>query len=278
MQLPASSFHALARLSRPTSSEPAPSPRSASGPRSALFGLLTVSLVACGPRVTTDSAGSETKPGNAAERGPAETSLREKLKPTLSAPPTPAAPAAAPAPVTAGAPSAPWNPNTIFPVPVRPWLPPADSPEKANALPGDLRIPNTAPFSLPETPLPSLPISLPTPLVLPATPLAHAIGPDPARVTVWIATSPAPETRGRPPAWDHPQFTTDPTEAIIRAAPITAPTGLRETPPPFVRVSLPDPFEQINIAELHTPPPEIDAPVAAFFRPPVSLPVDSTAK
>ena len=248
------------------------------GPHLVLLALVAASMVGCGPADSKPTGGADPKPGASPERGPAEAALREKLKPTLSPPPPPAAPAATPPPATAGAPSAPWNPNTIFAVPVRTWLPPADSPEKANALPGDQRIPKTAPFSLPESPLPSPPVSLPAPLVLPATPLALAIGPDPALVTVWIATSPAPETRGRPPAWDRPQLATDPTEAIIRAEPLTVPTGLRETPPPFLRVTLPDPFEQIAIAELRTPPPEIDAPVASFFRPPVSLPVDPAAK
>ncbi len=284
MPLPASPFRALSRLSRATSSESLRSQRAVSCPRFALFGLLAVGLVACGPKDATATAASDTKPS------PAETALREKLKPTLSAPlPTtapdatakpapPAAPGATAPTPTAATPSAPWNPSTIFPVPVRTWLPPADSFEKTSALPGDQRIPKTAPFSLPETPLASPPVSLPAPLVLPATPLANAIGPDPTRVTVWIATSPAPETRGRPPTWDRPQLATDPTETIIHAAPLAPPTGLRETPPPFLRVSLPDPFEQINIAELRTPPPEIDAPVASFFRPPVSLPVDPAAK
>lgn len=255
----------------------------------ALFAVLAATMAGCGPADSKTTTGSDTKPGASTDLDPAETALREKLKPTLSAPlpttadatakPSPPATSGATAPTpTAATPSAPWNPTTIFPVPVRTWLPPADLFEKASALPGDQRIPNTAPFTLPETALPSPPVALPAPLVLTATAREFSIGPNPALITVWIATSPAPEMRGRPPAWDRPQLATDPTEAIIRTAPLATPTGLRETPPPFLRVSLPDPFEQINIAELRTPPPEIDAPVASFFRPPVSLPVDPAAK
>ena len=229
-----------------------PHHRAASCQRLALIGILAAGLAACGPADSKPTAGSDAKP-SAAEAG-----LCDQLKPVLSA--------TAPRAIAFTAPP-PWNPTSIFPMPVRSWLPPADTLEKAGALPGDQRLATTPPFSLAETPLPAPGVSLPEPLVLPATALAWSIGPDPARVTVWIATSPAPETRGRPPAWDRPQLATDPTDAITRAFPLAAPTGLRETPPPFLRIAIPDPFEQITIAELRNPPPEIDPPVAPFTRP-----------
>lgn len=253
--------------------------------RPALLAVIAMNLAACGDADSKPAAAPEAKstpeaklaanpkPAPSAKATtdtkpatPAPT-LSELLTPTLSAPP-----------LTAATPSAQWNPATIFPVPFRPWLPPAESAEKPRVVSGDQRVPNSAPFSLPTAPLPSPDVALPAPLALPATAREFSIGPNPALITVWIATSPAPEMRGRPPAWDRPQLATDPTEAIIRTAPLATPTGLRETPPPFLRVSLPDPFEQITIAELRTPPPETDAPVASFFRPPVSLPVDPAAK
>ena len=241
--------------------------------RPTLLAVIALSLTACGdakskPAATqaTETAADAKLASDAKPATPAPT-LSELLIPTLSA-----------RMPTAATPSARWNPATIFSIPVRPWLPPAESAEKPRVVPGDQRIPATAPFSLPTAPLPSPDIALPTPLVLPATPREFSIGPNPAHIIVRIATNPTPDTRGRPPAWDRPQLATDPTEAIIRAAPLATPTGLRETPPPVLRVSLPDPFEQINIAELRPPPPETDAPVASFFRPPVSLPVAPAAK
>lgn len=247
--------------------------------RPALIAIIAMSLAACGDADSKPAAAPEAKPAPNAKPSPnakaatdakpttAPLTLSELLEPTLSAP-TP----------TAATPSAQWNPATIFPVPFRPWLPPGESLEKPRVVPGDQRVPSTAPFSLPTAPLPSPDVALPASLVLPATAREFSIGPNPAHIIVRIATNPTPDTRGRPPAWDRPQFATDPTEAIIRTAPLATPTGLPEKSPPFLRVSLPDPFEQINIAELRTPPPETDAPVASFFRPPVSLPVNPAAK
>ncbi len=102
-------------------------------------------------------------------------------------------------------------------------------------------------------------------------PLAHFAGPDPERLTAWVVINPATETRGQPPAWDRPQLTTDPTADASRDLALAPPSGLRETPPPFVRLNIPDPFEQIAIAELRNPPPELDPPVTTLTRPPIKL-------
>lgn len=214
----------------------------------AVIGGFALAVLGCRPTGTN----SESKAGNA------EANLENELNPALTAIPQHAADFVAPPP---------WNPNTIFPVPVRSWLPPAEILEKAGTLPGAQPFAMSPPYSLPESPLPAPDATLPEPLILPVPALAFAISPDPARVTVWIATSPAPETRGRPPAWDRPQLATDPTSDMTRAIPAAAPTGLRETPPPFLRLTIPDPFEQIAIAELRTPPPEIDSPITPFTRP-----------
>lgn len=217
-----------------------------------LLGLVALGVLACRPTGANSSANPGTTPTAAAA------DLLNQLRPVIPPPAKSAAAFTAPPP---------WQPNTIFPVPVRSWLPPAETGEKAGRLPGDQRPSSSPPVSLPETPLPTPDVALPEPRVLPARDLAFATAPDPALVTVWIATSPAPETRGRPPASDRPQLATDPTAEITRAFPVTAPTGLRETPPPFLRIALPDPFEQINIAELRPAPPEIDPPVIPFTRP-----------
>jgi hypothetical protein len=195
-------------------------------------------------------------------RGTAEGELREQLNPVhQSSPPRSSAFVAPP----------PWNPATIFPVPVRSWLPPAEAPERPSILPDEKRLAAPAPHVLQEFPL-HAPIASPTAsLFLPAAPLAQANSPDPARITVWIATGPAPEARSRPPNWDRPQLATDPTAAQSRDFALSSPSGLRETPLPFLRLNIPDPFEQIAIAELRNPPPEDDPPVTPFIRPAVVL-------
>lgn len=175
---------------------------------------------------------------------------------------TPTSTAAAPA-----AASAQWNPGEIYQIPLRPWLPPAETPELPTRLPGDLRITTSSPASLPDSALPTVNVGAPGRLALPAPAPAQFPSPDPTLVTVFIATGPAPEMRGRQPLWDRPQLTTDPTLEMSRSIPLDAPIGLRETTPPLVRVDIPLPAGQIRIAGLSTSHPEIDPPVAPFTRP-----------
>jgi hypothetical protein len=58
----------------------------------------------------------------------------------------------------------------------------------------------------------------------------------------------------------------------VAEAEIPLAKGLRETPPPFLRLNIPEPFEQLTTAELRNPAPENEAPIFAVPRPAVSLP------
>lgn len=172
---------------------------------------------------------------------------------------------------TAAAAPAQWSQSAIYPMPLRPWLPPADTLEIARTLPGDIRIATSAPSLLMDTPLPPPNVSAPDRLMLPAPALAQTPGPDSTLVTVFVATSPLPEMRGRQPAWDRPQLSTDPTLEMSRALPLDPPLGLRETTPSFVRVNLPAPAAQNLLANLGTPAPEIVAPIVPNTRPAIGL-------
>lgn len=156
------------------------------------------------------------------------------------------------------------EPFTIFPVPIRSWLPPAVMTDQPRALPAQGKAASLPQVSSSEVP-PLAPIASPerTPLATP--PLAQVSGPDASRFTTWIVSNPAPGARSSTVGFEVP---TDPaTEAAIPPA-----KGLRETPPPFLRLSIPDPFEQLTTAELRNPPPESEAPFFAVPRPVVSLP------
>lgn len=201
-------------------------------------------------------------------RGTAEADLRERLNPVHQSSPPRATAFVAPPP---------WNPGTIFPVPVRSWLPSAELPEKPAILPDEKRIATSPPSALQEIPLHAPLASSAAPIFLAVAPLAHAHSPDPARLTVWIATGLAPEARNRPPHWDRPQIGTDPTARESHDFALSPPSGLHETPLPFLRLNIPDPFEQIAIAELRNPPPENDPPVTPFTRPAVTLPESPVA-
>lgn len=194
-----------------------------------------------------------------------EEEFRKQSKPTIPVVAPGATEASPGAPATA-APSQ-WSQSTIYPMSVRPWLPPADTLENVRTLPGDIRITTSAPSLLMDTPLPPLNVSVSDRLMLPAPALAQAPSPNPTLVTVFIATSPAPEMRGRQPVWDRPQLATDPTLEMSRALPLDPPVGLRETTPPFVRVNLPAPAAQNLLASLGAPAPEIVAPIAPDTRP-----------
>jgi hypothetical protein len=214
--------------------------------------LLALCVAAC------RQAGKGKTEGAGGTPTPAEAALHAQLNPALQPVPLPAASLAAP--------PAP-NPVTIFPVPIRPWIPPAETPDQPRLLAGDHRIANSAPAPSGEIPLFAPLISQPDRVILPAGPLARADSRDPASLAAWVAINPVTETRGQPPKWDRPLITTDPTAEISSMDAAAPTTGLRETPPPFLRLNIPDPFEQISIAELRNPPAENDAPVAPFTRP-----------
>ena len=163
----------------------------------------------------------------------------------------------------------PPNPATVFPVPIRPFLPPGITSDQPRFLSGDRRVATSAPVASSE--IPPLAVTQPDSIRLPAAPLAQATAPDPAQINVWITSSPASEVRGLPPKWDRPQLATDPTDERSHAIALALPGALRESAVPFLRIAIPDPFEQITIAELRNPPPDNDPPVSTFSRPAVTL-------
>lgn len=224
--------------------------------------LLALCIAAC------RQAGNGKTDGPGGTPGTAEAELRAKLNPALQPLPMPAASLAAPPPP---------NPVTIFPVPLRPWLPPAETPDQPRVLAGDRRIANSAPAPSGEIPLLAPLVSRPERVVLPAGPLARADSRDPARAAAWVAINPATDPRGQPPKWDRPVITTDPTAGKPDVSAASPTAGLRETPPPFLRLNIPDPFEQISMAELRDPPADKDAPVAPFTRPAIQLVETPTA-
>lgn len=106
--------------------------------RLVLLGIWTTAVIACRP--------SRTVGGNTPEATPriAEEKLRDRLNPVHQPPSLRATAFVAPPP---------WNPATIFPAPVRTWLPPAETPEKPAVLFVEQRIAATPPNSLRENPL-----------------------------------------------------------------------------------------------------------------------------
>ena len=234
--------------------------RTPSCKRLALLAVNTVVFAGCTKPKSEDDEEPAAKPNVMEEE------FHKQSKPSISVVAPGTSEAAASATVAGAAPPQ-WSPSAIYPMPVRPWLPPADTLENARTLPGDLRIATSAPSLLPDTPLPPPNVSAPDRLMLPAPALAQTPSPDPALVTVFVATSPAPEMRGRQPAWDRPQLATDPTIEMSRALPLDPPIGLRETTPPFARVNLPAPAAQNLLASLGATAPEIIAPIAPFTRP-----------
>lgn len=162
------------------------------------------------------------------------------------------------------------DPESIAPLPVRSFLPPADISAQPRLLGTRLR--TTVPTVLVSTEAVPLASTKPPAIVLPVGTLPWPPVRDPARFTFRItpqrtdATAPA-ATGG----WDRPQISTDPTAAQSRAFALTPPSGLRDTSAPFQRHSIPDPFEQSARAELRPPPPDDDPPVTTFTRPAIHL-------
>jgi hypothetical protein len=62
---------------------------------------------------------------------------------------------------------------------------------------------------------------------------------------------------------------TDPTGDASLAAALAQPVPVRTTPAPPLRLNLPDPFENHQVARVRTPPPEEPQPVAPAPKKPV---------
>lgn len=105
-----------------------------------------------------------------------------------------------------------------------------------------------------KAPSPALP-------VLPIAPKIRVESPDPLKF-------PAPMTPARPPEPLLPAV--DPTDNTSRQAALAVIGVLRVEPAPFVRLTIPDPFENLKAVQLRSTPPEPIEPAAPTGRPPVT--------
>jgi hypothetical protein len=150
---------------------------------------------------------------------------------------------------------APVEPNgyALVPAPLKPWLPPAGGIDQPRVLPSELAHALTTRPAGGLSAMPVLPADLTAPAKLAITyPLAWSVLPDPAGIGP--ITPRARGDRARPDAL------TDPTPELS-AQLMTQPLGiLRATSAPFVRLSIPDPFETVNAVKFRNPPPDLDQP------------------
>ena len=71
-----------------------------------------------------------------------------------------------------------------------------------------------------------------------------------------------------------PEPASDPTWDQVQARTLATPAELRQKPAPFVRLAIPDPFENITAVRLEHPPPDADPPAASLdlpSRPPLPI-------
>jgi len=178
----------------------------------------------------------------------------DALEAALKAPPpfVPLAPLAAPVP---------WPSSTIVPVPKGSWLPPAEIPAgprlAAAADPPPLRSRRAA--------------DLP--------PLADVAGPPaPAARKLDVAplvAAPAPDINVLPILPTRLGFQSermaafaDPTRDQSREAAVAAEPPYRQSLAPFVKLTIPDPFQLQNEIRLRQSPPDNEPPVTSKSRPP----------
>jgi hypothetical protein len=160
-----------------------------------------------------------------------------------------------------GAAPQPWASGMIGSVPGRSHLPPAvigREPRRGEAARQQSLRPRAA------ADLPTLAwrsgISPPTAWLTPAGPLAHAPSPDAARlVPPWRSLGPDPDRAGP---------TSDPTLEPAGRAELAVIPELAHQPVPFLRLAIPDPFEQATTVRLRDMPPDEDSPAPAFELPP----------
>ncbi len=141
-------------------------------------------------------------------------------------------------------------------------LPPTETPSGPRILPEERR--STAKRR------PTLDVSLltsetdparPTVPFLPAGLLVSAPSPDPV-----VAPPLAPIARLIP---DVPTVSSDPTGDGSRRAAMTILSVLRDQPAPFLRLTIPNPFENAQAVRVRTPIPDADEPAASSSRPPL---------
>ena len=93
-----------------------------------------------------------------------------------------------------------------------------------------------------------------------AAPKVRVEGPDPLKVPPLVTSSRPPETLS--PA-------ADPTEEASRQIALAALTVLRTQPAPFLRLTIPDPFEHLKAVRLRSTPTEPIEPASPVGRPPL---------
>lgn len=172
-------------------------------------------------------------------------SVSARFGPVASMPPLPPL-AAAPQPAAAA---------TIVKTPVKSALPLADVARQPRPVSGEAKV--AMPVRSPADSPPLADIYMPqrsTPQ-LPAGPLAWAPSQDPAGLPERLLAARPDSARAR--------MSTDPTLDASLARLLTAAPQARKTPAPFVRLSIPDPFENLTPLELRQPPPDTDPPAPA---------------
>jgi hypothetical protein len=145
----------------------------------------------------------------------------------------------------------------LVPAPVPSLLPPVEMPQGPRLPPSRLGVPDR-PVAGP--PPPAWQADPPPPPRLPALPPARVGSPDPAcPPLLWGGA------RYRP---GRPSPTSDPVLDLSRQAALAARPPLRESPAPFLRLTIPDPFESVAAVRLREPPPDDDPPASAVELPP----------
>lgn len=147
-------------------------------------------------------------------------------------------------------------PTAILPMPYRTWLPAAESPVAPRAVPGEAGRPLRA---APATDVPPLAdagiLPPPTPVRLAAVVPAAVASPDPGQVPVNSIASRGPPGQG--------ELADDPTAHESNRSVIAATPPLRQTPAPFLKLSIPDPSPVAGGPVLQNPPPDEDPPLTA---------------
>jgi hypothetical protein len=97
------------------------------------------------------------------------------------------------------------------------------------------------------------------PWLVPSAPPVYAASPDAARTAAaWREVGPDAA---------RPEPNTDPTWDQVQARTLATPAELRQKPAPFVRLAIPDPFENIAALRLSNPPVDAEGPTACFDLP-----------
>lgn len=163
--------------------------------------------------------------------------------------------------------TAPLQPRfaTLVPAPIRPWLPPVEAPAGSHLLASERNHPPRlrSPVDVPE--LAGQSDAAPARQALPVRALVRAATPD-------LADLPILPVEGRTPG------RTDPASASQQDTPrqpaLSATPHLREGPTPFVRLTIPDPFETVTRVHLRQFPPDDDPPASiSALSPKPTLPV-----